>query len=54
MSAVAEVYGASAAVGVGSVLAVIVAGIFYVSSSALRGMDATVKAAIDADNEDQG
>ena len=50
MSAVAEVYGAPAAVGVGSVLAIIVAGIFYVSSSALRGMDATVKAAIDSDD----
>ncbi len=51
MAAVAEVYGAPAAVGVGSVLAVVVAGIFYVSSSALRGMDATVKAALDADAE---
>lgn len=52
MSAVAEVYGAPAAVGVGSVLAVVVAGIFYLSSASLRGMDATVKAAIDADAHD--
>ena len=51
MSAVAEGYGAPVAVGIASVLAVVVALIFYVSSSALRGMDATVRAAFDAADE---
>ena len=49
MSAVAQGYGAPIAVGIASVLAVVVAFLFYVSSSALRGMDATVKAAYDAE-----
>ncbi len=47
MSAVAEAWGAPVAVGCGSVLAVAVAVLFYVSSSALRGMDRTVRAALD-------
>ncbi len=51
MSAVAEGYGASVAVGAGSVLAVAVALIFYLTSPSLRGMDDTVKAALDADEE---
>jgi hypothetical protein len=51
MSAVAEVYGASMAVGVGSVLAILVALAFYVLSASLRGMDATVKAAVEAQEE---
>lgn len=51
MSGVAEVYGAPLAVGGGSLLAILVALLFYVSSSALRGMDATVRAAIDRDDD---
>jgi MFS family permease len=51
MSAVAEVYGASMAVGVGSVLAILVALAFYMLSASLRGMDATVKAAVEAQEE---
>jgi MFS family permease len=49
MSMVAEGYGAPIAVGVASVLAVVVALIFYISSASLRGMDATVKAAVEDD-----
>ena len=48
MSAVAEGYGAPTAVAIASILAVIVALLFYLSSRALRDMDATVKAAVDA------
>jgi MFS family permease len=46
LSAVAEAFGAPTAVGFASVLAVLVAFVFYLSSSALRGMDATVRAAV--------
>jgi MFS family permease len=47
MSMVAEGYGAPTAVGVASVLAVVVAFVFYTTSSSLRGMDATVRKAVD-------
>jgi len=50
MSAVAQGYGAPTAVGFASILAVFAAGIFYFASPALRGMDATVKAALEADD----
>ena len=50
MSWVAEGYGAPLAVALASVLAVVVSIIFYISSPVLRGMDATVKAALDADD----
>jgi MFS family permease len=53
MSAVAEAYGAPVAVGIASVLAVVAALLFYVSSSALRGMDETVRAAVEADDDSQ-
>lgn len=49
MSAVAEVYGAPLAVGMASVMAVIVSLVFYVSSSELRAMDATVRKAVEDD-----
>jgi hypothetical protein len=39
------------AVGVGSVLAIVVALAFYMLSASLRGMDATVKAAVEAQEE---
>jgi MFS family permease len=50
MSAVAQGYGAPTAVGIASVLAVVVSLLFYLGSPALRGMDATVRAAIAADD----
>ena len=50
MSAVAEGYGAPTAVAIASVLAVFVAVVFYVSSPALRGMDTTVREALEADD----
>jgi MFS family permease len=47
LSAFAEGYGAPVAVGLASLLAVLVALLFYAASPALRSMDATVKAAVD-------
>ena len=50
MSAVAEGYGAPVAVAIASVLAVVVALVFYASSPALRAMDTTVREALEADD----
>ena len=52
LSAVAEAFGAPTAVGLASVLAVLVAIAFYAVSSALRGMDATVRAAAQSPDDE--
>ncbi|MAE95219.1 MAG: hypothetical protein CL910_11215 [Deltaproteobacteria bacterium] len=46
MSAIAELWGAPIAVGVASVLAVVIALMFYASSPALRNIDATLQRAM--------
>ena len=46
MSAVAELYGAPFAVGLASVLAVVVSVLFFVASSELRNMDGSVRRAL--------
>ena len=46
MSAVAEEYGAPWAVAASSLLAVVVAGAFYLASSELRNMDDSVRDAM--------
>jgi len=46
MSAVAEGYGAPMAVGLAAILAILTVLVFYVASSSLRGMDASVLKAI--------
>jgi MFS family permease len=50
MSAIAEAVGAPTAVGGASLLAVVVALLFYVGSPTLRSMDAGVRAAVAADD----
>jgi hypothetical protein len=50
LSAVAEAYGAPSAVALASVLAVAVAVTFFTGSRELRSMDASVQAAIEADD----
>ncbi len=50
LSAVAEAYGAPRAVALASLLAVLVAIAFFAGSSKLRNMDASVRAAVEADN----
>lgn len=50
ITAVAEVYGAPVAVGSASVLAVLVALLFYLSSRALRNMDAEIRTALMDEN----
>ncbi len=49
MSIVAEGYGAPNAVALASILAVVVAVLFFAGSSKLRAMDASVRAAVEAD-----
>jgi hypothetical protein len=50
LSALAEAYGAPTAVALASVVAVIVAIVFFTCSPKLRAMDVSVQAAVDADD----
>jgi MFS family permease len=50
MSAIAEAWGAPTAVALASVTAVVVSLLFYMLSPALRGMDKSVRAALDEDS----
>lgn len=52
MAAVAEAFGAPVAVGLAAVLAMVVAALFYAFSPALRGMDRSVREAVDNDMAD--
>jgi hypothetical protein len=52
MAAVAEAFGAPVAVGLAAVLAMAVAVLFYAFSPALRGMDRSVREAVENDMAD--